>query len=240
MGSDTLASAHRKPVQVMTPHTPGGRKLLVIGGGGHAKVVTEAARAQGWRVLGFFDDDRSSAIDAETPRLGEVAQAASADLDGSALDGSPSCAIIAMGSLELRAKLMAELRGLFGTVIHPAAIVSPTAQIGVGVFISAGAIVQSRARIEDHAIINTGAIVEHDCVIHANAHIAPGAALGGAVTVGRDTLIGLGARIKPGVRIGTGCTIGAGAVVLRNVSDHSTVVGVPARPVEWVADSDGG
>ena len=239
MGTDSVADAQRKPVQVMTTRPHEGQKLLVIGGGGHARVVTEAARAQGWRVLGFFDDDRASAIDAETPRLGEVASASAADTDGFALDGDPSCAIVAMGSIELRSRLISELRGLYGSVIHPSAVIAPSAQIGEGVFVSAGAIVQSRAKIEAHAIINTGAIVEHDCVIHTNVHIAPGAVLGGAVTVGRDTLVGLGARIKPGIRIGLGCTIGAGAVVVSNIPDHATVMGVPAKPAEWWGASDG-
>jgi UDP-perosamine 4-acetyltransferase len=238
MGAEIISEARRKPTQVMAPSAPGGQKLLVIGGGGHARVVTEAARAQGWRVLGFFDDDSSAAIDTETPRLGDVAKAGGVEPDGFALDGTPSCAIVAMGSLELRARLISELRGMFGSVIHPSAVISPSAQIGSGVFISASAVVQSRAKIDDHAIINTGAIIEHDCAIHTNAHIAPGAVLGGAVTVGRDTLVGLGARVKPGVRIGAGCTIGAGAVVVRNVADHATVIGVPAKPAEWWGSAD--
>lgn len=219
--------------------TPNGQKLLVIGGGGHAMVVTEAARAQGWRVLGFFDDDRASLIDAQTPRLGDLAQASQTAAEPE-LDGSPSHAIIALGSIELRARLAAELPGLYGVVIHPAAVVAPSAQVGAGAFIGATAVVQSRARIGEHAIINTGAIVEHDCAIHENVHIAPGAVLGGAVSVGRDTLVGLGARIKPGIRVGVGCTIGAGAVVTRNVPDHSTVIGVPAKPAEWWSRVDGG
>lgn len=240
MGTEAIAGAQRKPVEVNMTHGAGGQKLLVIGGGGHAMVVTEAARAQGWRVLGFFDDDSASAIDASTPRLGAVANASEGAQSGFALDGSPSCAIIALGSLELRSRLIAELRGLFGTVIHPSAVISPSAQIGAGTFVGATAVVQSRAKIGDHAIINTGAIVEHDCVLQPNVHIAPGAVLGGMVTVGRDTLIGLGARIKPGARIGSGCTIGAGAVVVRNVPDHATVIGVPAKPAEWFSGVDGG
>lgn len=240
MGTETAADAQRKPVEVAMKHAPGGQKLLVIGGGGHAMVVTEAARAQGWRILGFFDDDSASAIDAQTPRLGGVAEAGGSDPNGFALDGAPSCAIIAMGSLELRARLITELRGLFGTVIHPAAVVSPSAQVEAGAFIGATAVVQSRAKIGEHAIINTGAVIEHDCVIHTNAHIGPGAVLGGTVTVGRDTLVGLGARIKPGVRIGSGCTVGAGAVVVRHVPDHATVIGVPAKPAEWWSGTDGG
>lgn len=211
--------------------------LLIIGGGGHAWVVTEAARAQGWRVLGFFDDDPHAVVDDSTPRLGTLPDAE--HLPALSTDAPPHT-IIALGATELRARLIQELKGLFATVVHPLAHVSPSSSLAVGSFVGAAAVVQGRARIGEHCIINTGAVVEHDCKLGRNVHVAPRATLGGNVTVGQDTLIGLGASVRPGVKIGSGCVVGVGAAVVRDVKDGERVIGVPARPVEWWTEHDSG
>lgn len=211
-------------------------KLLVIGGGGHAWVVTEAARIQGWHVLGFFDDDPQAVVDDQTPYLGGIPDSRSAQ----AADDQPARAIIALGSIEVRARLIRELAGLFATVVHPLSHLSPSSTIGQGTFISATAVVQGRSTIGPHGIINTGAIVEHDCTLGQNVHIAPRAVLGGGVSIGDNTLIGLGAAVRPGIKIGAGCIIGVGAAVIRDVKDGEKVVGVPARPVEWWTEGDSG
>lgn len=213
-------------------------KLLVIGGGGHAWVVTEAARAQGWRVMGFFDDDPRAVVDEQTPRLGGIPDSRGAAAD--AADDQPPRTIIALGSIEVRARLIRELTGLYATVIHPLSHVSPSSTLGDGSFVSATAVIQGRSTIGPHAIINTGAIVEHDCTLGRNVHIAPRAVLGGGVKIGNDTLIGLGASIRPGIRIGSNCIVGVGAAVIRDVKDNEKVVGVPARPVEWWTEGDSG
>lgn len=213
--------------------------LLVIGGGGHAWVVTEAARASGWRVLGFFDDNASAAIDDQSPRLGPLARAATFGQEpGSADPLAPAQAIIALGSLELRARLIAEMGGLFGVVVHPTGLVSASSTLGPGTFVGASAVVQGRTTIGRHGIVNTGAIVEHDCRLGDNVHVAPRATLGGGVRVGANTLIGLGASVRPGVKIGSGCTVGVGAAVVRDVPDGATVVGVPAKPSSWWNEQD--
>lgn len=213
-------------------------KLLVIGGGGHAWVVTEAARTQGWRVMGFFDDDPRAVVDDETPRLGTIPDSRSPAPDPA--DDQPARTIIALGSIEVRARLIRELAGLFATVVHPLSHVSPSSTLGDGSFVSATAVIQGRTTIGPHAIINTGAIVEHDCTLGRNVHLAPRAVLGGGVTIGPDTLIGLGASVRPGIKIGSGCIVGVGAAVIRDVKDGEKVVGVPARAVEWWTEGDSG
>ncbi len=194
--------------------------LLLIGGGGHAMVIAEAAMAEGILLRGFLDDDPSARLYAAAPRLGGLA-----DLER--LQDGP--VIIAMGDLSRRRELIGRLHRPATTVVHPSAIVSPSATLGSGVFIGPLAVVHARARIGDHATVNTGAIVEHDCMVGLNSHIAPGAVLGGNVRVGPDTLVGIGSRLLPGSLVGARSVVGAGAVVLRTVGDGETAVGAPAR-----------
>lgn len=202
--------------------------LVIIGGGGHALVVAEAAGLTKLHVAGFVDDQAAAHIAAGEHTLVHLGTLEQLDR----LAGRPW--LIALGDIGLRRRILERLdqSGIGGnarTVVHPTAFVSPSATLGRGVYVGPLAIVHSRARVEDHAVVNSGAIVEHDCAIGANSHVAPGVAMGGGVRVGPDTLVGMGSRILPRLTIGTRCTIGAGAIVTRSVSDGSTVVGVPAR-----------
>ena len=197
------------------------QQLILLGGGGHALVVAEAAIASGWHITGFLDDSPDAAILPGLRRLGSID-----DLENYT---HAARAIVAIGDVASR-RLILNAHGLpWATVIHPTAWVSPSADVGDGVFIGAGVIVQGRSHIGNHAILNTGTIIEHDCEIGTNAHIAPRTALAGGVRVGRDTLVGIGACAIPGVTIGKGCVIGAGSVVVHDVDDGQTVVGIPAK-----------
>ncbi|GJQ29552.1 MAG: acetyltransferase [Phycisphaerae bacterium] len=199
------------------------RGVVLIGGGGHALVVAEAL-GESAEVVGFFDDAPDAPLRARFgyERLGPL-NAIPPEIE--------AYFMLAVGDLALRRRLLAGPLGgarTFG-ITHRTASVSASAGVGRGVFIAPHAVVHAFATVGDHAIINTGAIVEHECVLGENVHVAPGAVLGGNVSVGRDTLVGLGSRVLPGVRIGVGCVIGAGAVVIRDVPDGATVVGVPGR-----------
>ena len=192
--------------------------LVLIGAGGHAMVVAEAAAMAGFLVLGAYDD----ASDAVAFRLLRVKRL------GSLRDFKSGPFILALGDLPLRRRTLKGLKAHAARVIHPLSILHASARVGDGVYVGPAAVVHTFARIDPHAIINSGAIVEHECQIGENAHIAPGAVLGGRVRVGADTLVGLGARVLPNLSIGKGCTIGAGAVVVGDVPDRATVAGVPA------------
>jgi len=200
----------------MLPH------IILVGGGGHALVVAEAAQLSGVAVDGFVDD-------ATDPLLARLTRLTRLGIF-SDLSGLSVPLILCVGFVSARRRVLAQNDFTrCGGVTHPTAFVSPSATVGKGVFIGPHAIVHSRADIGDHAIINSGAIVEHECVLATNVHIGPGAVLAGNVAVGAHTLIGMGARVMPGVLIGSGCTIGAGAVVVEDVADETTVKGVPAR-----------
>jgi len=199
--------------------------ILLIGGGGHAMVVAEAADYAGRPLLGFLDDDAGADLGGLAPRLGGLDR-----LEDPALTESP--AILCLGDVALRRRIIGAMgvRPL-ATVIHPKGYAAPSARLDPGVFVAPGAMVHSRARIAAHAILNTGCVVEHDCDVGPNVHVAPGAALAGGVRVGADALIGLNASVLPTVRIGRRCIVGAGSVVTSDVEDDATVAGAPARPV---------
>lgn len=204
--------------------------LIVLGAGGHAKVLVDALLLLGREVEGVLDSDSAkhgAAI------LGVRVLGGEELLEGRAV---ASCRLInALGSVR-RPQLRQSVHERFAArgyafvgVIHPAACVSRHAEIADDAQIMAGAVVQAGASIGADVIVNTRASVDHDCVIGAHTHIAPGATLSGDVKVGAGSHIGTGATVLQGVRIGAGCVVGAGALVLRDVADGAIVFGVPAR-----------
>jgi len=211
----------------MPPSTP---NLILIGGGGHALVVAEAARLAGCHLAGFYDDNAQAPCAAKLglEHFGPL-------VDFYEASSTNPAYIIALGDLRLRAAFLADLGERHATgawsVIHPHASVAPSAVIGSGAFIGPRAVVHSFAVVHAHAVINTGAIVEHECIIGENAHIAPGAVLAGNVKVARQALVGIGSRVLPGIKVGIGSVVGAGAVVVQDVPEGDTVVGVPAAPL---------
>jgi len=200
-------------------------ELLIIGAGGHSKVVIEAARV----------NDESCRIiiaDQDMAKRGEIFFGDYAVQDLSDWSSLPDSFHIAIGKNEIRKQLA--VKGLdqgkeYFSVIHKRSCVSDSCNIGMGSFIAANAILAAESRIEKGCIINHAAIVDHDCVIGAFSHVAPNATLGGGVQVGEECLIGAGAVILPLVNIGNGVTVGAGAVVTSDIDDNQIVVGTPAR-----------
>lgn len=199
------------------------QELLIIGAGGHGKVVAEAALAVGLQPI-LLDDDASK----------QNAVMGGCKVQGTIRDAFKhprAKAIIALGDNGLR-RDFAERLGLdWISIIHPSAVVSKTAKIEPGAFVAANAVIGPDARIDRHAIVNTSAVVDHDVVIGAFSHIAPGAVLTGGVCVGEEVLIGAGATTIPCLHIGDRATVGAGAVVVRDLPCGVVAVGTPARPI---------
>ncbi|HSV35307.1 MAG TPA: acetyltransferase [Ramlibacter sp.] len=199
--------------------------LLILGAGGHGRVVADAAlRAGAWDAVAATDRNASRC-------QGEL-------LPGVALlDPAPSLAAaahvhIAIGSARSREQEAAQVTGSLATVVHPQASLSRAARVGEGCFIAAQAIVGPCAVLGRCVIVNHGAVVDHDVTVGDFSHIAPLAALGGAVKIGQRVLIGSGASVLPGVSIGDDVIVGAGAVVNVDLRDAGTYVGVPARRVK--------
>lgn len=211
----------------------GARKLLLLGGGGHAAVVAESARAAGWSVAEYLDDDPSTEV--ASTEVGLVRAGALDDLAGIAETAEPPAIHAAIGDPQWReiwSDRAARLGLDIATIIDPTATVSPSATIDEGVFIAPQAVINARARIGRGSIINTFAIIEHDCDIGDFCHVAPRAVLCGGAAVGPGSLIGAGAIVGPNVTIGCRVTLGAGAVATTDMDDDCVAVGVPARPLK--------
>lgn len=208
-------------------------KLIIIGGGEHARVVMESAIIQPdvWDVLGYVDpkEDGESAQRFEISRLGD-----DSDLKQLIID-NPTCKFVCgLGDNALRNKIVESLElpeERWGIVIHPAAEVSTNSVIGVGSVILSRSIIQTGAILGKHCIINSGAILEHDSNIGDFTHIAPGTVSGGGVKTGNSCFVGLGSRIRDHISIGNNVTVGAGSVVVTDIEDDETVVGSPARRI---------
>jgi UDP-perosamine 4-acetyltransferase len=198
--------------------------LIVVGGGGHGRVVLEALRSTASEVRGVVDRDPAVAtmLPKGVPWLGDdTALAAFPPTQYSLVNG-----VGGIGDGKRRA--LFERFGtegyLFAAVHHESAIIAHAGvELAEGCQVMAGAVVQPGVRIGANAIINTRASVDHDCLIGAHCHVAPGAVLCGGVIVGEDTHIGAGAVVIQGIQIGRGVVIGAGAVIRRHVGDNVVV-----------------
>ena len=201
-------------------------RLIVVGAGGHASVVIDAARAAGVSDIAVVDERATISHVGSAPVFSSPSQVSGA-----------THFIVAVGDNAARAAEFdrALAAGLEPhSVIHPTAVVSPEALIGVGVFVGALAVVNPGAVVRANAIVNTAAVVEHDCSIGAHAFIGPRATLCGGCSVGEGALVGAGATMIPLTSVGEGTVVGAGAAVTENFDAGLTVVGVPARAVRGV------
>lgn len=203
-------------------------RLAILGASGHGKVVADTAKLAGWHEVVFFDD--------AWPKLSqngpwEVLGDAPALLESLGdFDGFS----VAIGDNVIRRRKQQDLIGAGGrpvSLVHPSAVVSEYALIGVGSVIFANVVVNACAVIGEGCIVNTGAVVEHDCFVGDFTHISPNAVLAGGVHVGAESWIGANASIHQMITVGHSTLVGMGAVVVDNVGDGLVVAGVPARPI---------
>ena len=211
---------------------PAQRSVVVLGAGGFAReivdLIGDMGPDSGLTVLGFLDRDSS--------RKGE-------SLNGTPIMGAISdvqlpesvCGVAGSGDVIPRTRQAEELAAAGiepVTLVHPLAVISPSATIGAGSVVCAHTVVTANSTLGRHVVVNYGATVGHDITVGDYCVIGPGARVSGWVTLGTGCYLGAGAVILPRVTVGEGAVIGAGAVVTKDVEPGVTVMGVPARAVE--------
>ena len=207
-------------------------KCVIIGAGGHGRVVLDILLCSGGHeVVGFIDSApalhgrRTDGL----PVLG--GPEALPDLQHDGVEG----AVIAIGDNGVRTDFARRVEGLgfeLVNAVHPSANLARTVTLGRNVVVAAGVLVCAHCQIGDSVILNTGCIIDHECKIGTAAHVCPGVRLAGHVTVDTGAHVGIGATVIQDLHIRTEAVVGAGAVVIHDVPPRTTVVGVPARPVE--------
>lgn len=201
------------------------RPIIVLGGGGHARVIIDALLACNAAIKGLVDP---ALVACETGAFGVRVLGGDEVLEG--IDPADVQLANGIGSTQSTERRRARFEHFlrlgfaFATVIHPSATLARDLRLAEGAQIMAGAVLQSGTTLGRNALVNTRASLDHDCLIGDHVHVAPGATLSGGVIVGDGTHIGSGAVVIQGVRIGRGCLIGAGAVVLKDVPDGAMLV----------------
>ena len=203
------------------------QKLIVIGGGGHAKVILDiAGRSGDFEVVGCVARDEPKSGELSVPYLGDESSLPHF------LSAGVRLAFVAVGDNRARAQLSQLALGHgfeIANIVSPYAILSDGVTLGRGIAIMPGAVINTGARIADGCIVNTGVVLDHDCKIGAWGHLAPGTVLAGSVETGEGAFLGVGVRVIPSISIGAWTTVGAGAVVIRDLPGNVCAVGVPAR-----------
>lgn len=201
------------------------KSVVIIGASGHGKVIADIVLKSGDKVIGFLDDGiEKGKLIVGFEVLGKISDYK---------NYSDYEFVIAIGDPHIREKIADALNVKWHTAIHPTAVISSLdVEIGEGTVVMANAVINSCAKIGKHCIINTGAIVEHDNILSDYVHLSPNVALAGMVSVGKSTHIGTGACTKQVVNIASNCIIGAGSVIVRDINESGTYIGVPARKIK--------
>lgn len=197
-------------------------RIAIYGKSGHGKVIADIARLCGYDEIIYIDDDMSKDDVISYESFKEAYKEACKEID----------MIVAIGNNSVRAKIFAQL-SLDGfshaTLIHPSAIISPSAFIDEGSVVMANVVVNADAKVGKGVILNTACVIEHDNIIEDFVHISPRVALAGNVKVGELSHMGIGSCTIQGVTIGKNSVVGAGSIVKFDVEDNIVAYDVPLR-----------
>ena len=200
------------------------KNVVVVGAGGHAKVIGDIIIKSGDKLLGFLDDNKTGIVFLDYSVIGTIKDIAIMPVHTEF--------IIGIGNNTLRRKIDEKYNVLWYTAIHPSAQISLDVVLGKGTAVMASAVINSSVNIGNHCIINTGAVVEHDNIIKNYVHVSPNATLCGTVTIGSSSHVGASATVINNINVGENTIIGAGAVVVKDLPANCTAVGAPARVIK--------
>ncbi|PGZ63128.1 acetyltransferase [Bacillus cereus] len=203
-------------------------KLLIIGAGGHGKVIADIAlKMNKWECVAFLDDSEEVKTLTGIKIIGK-----SADVSKYIKDYD---IFVGIGNNTIREKVQEQLESQGASIpvlIHPNAVIGAQVFLELGTVVMAGTVINCCTQIGKGCIINTASTIDHDNIIEDYVHISPGAHLAGTVRVGRGTWLGIGTVVSNNINITDSCRIGAGTVVTKDISESGTYVGVPARRLQ--------
>ena len=203
------------------------KDVIIIGAGGHAKVIADIVLRAGDNLIGFLDDDdvkQGKVIFKKYKVIGKVP-------DSYKYDGK--FFVVAIGDNYIRAKIVDKYNGLIWyTAIHPSAVIADTAKIGDGTVVMAGAIVNPDTTIGEHCILNTACSIDHDNVVGDYVHLSPGVNLAGTVSIGAYSWICIGASVINNIRIAGDVVLGAGATAISDIKESGVYIGTPAKRIK--------
>jgi acetyltransferase EpsM len=203
-------------------------KIVVIGHGGHSKVIADMILSdQENDIVGYLDDKYDDVGLVESIYSGPISFATQLVEQFNDLKF-----VIAIGDNKVRQSIVQKLNlpdENYVSVIHKSAVISLSAKIDFGTVVMPHSVINADTRIGVHSIINTGSVIEHDCIIGDYSHVCPGTTLTGTVQIGEGGFIGAGATIIPNITVGDWAIVGAGATVITDIPPHCTAVGIPAK-----------
>jgi len=212
------------------------KNFIIFGYGGHAKVIVDCIRVmKNCRVLGFISNKKYDLSFAKQIKyLGEIKNL---NKIIKKVKLKNIVGIVAIGDNVKRKQVYLETNKInkqfkWGNVIHPAAVISPSAIIGNGNMILAGSIICAETKIENHVSINTGSYIDHNNTFLNFSSTGPGVATGGNVEVGEQSFLGIGVAVKHNISIGKNTIIGGQAFVNKNCKSNSIYYGVPAKRIK--------
>ena len=205
------------------------KNVVIIGAGGHAKVIADIIDKSKDIVVGFLDDNKTKGDiiikEKQYKVIGRIDDCRKIQLESPEIEF-----VIAIGNNKVRKQIAERYKDLkFYTAIHPSSQIALDVEIGEGTVVMSNTSINTSAKIKKHCIVNTGAVIEHDNILEDYVHVSPDATLCGTVQIGELTHIGAGTTIRNNINICHDCIIGAGSVVVKNINEPSTYIGIPAR-----------
>jgi sugar O-acyltransferase (sialic acid O-acetyltransferase NeuD family) len=208
------------------------KDIVIIGGGGHAKVIASVLKRHPlWNPIGYLDVVNKGHL-LELPYLGTDEM-----LPRIMKEQEVFNAVIGIGqiqNIEARKKIVRKIEGVgisLPAIVSSRALVNEDVKIGNGTVIMDGVIIQPGVKIGNYSIVNTGATIDHDCQIGDFVHIAPGVNLSGDVRIENSVLVGVGACVIQNVHISKDVIVAAGSVVVNSILESGTYAGIPARKI---------